>query len=545
MNDSISAIAGSERFPAPGYARVPDVSLGEGKISVSFWLNPENAGWPSEFNQMSSAAIHKRQYLSREDIDTKYAPRADVVKAVNAFAAKYDLDKVPELSSLRLLTLRVPIAMVGELFDTRLGIYKSDGEAYRGREGIITLPPQDFCPEIVQGIGGVFGLDNRLQAQSFLRTIPVEGFPADEGFPPAAYGFPSVPGGPPGQPSAGQTIAIVALGGTGSDLRANCPGAGGTVVFSQPDIQQRRSDFATETCTDLRVVSLCAPWAKVALYMADATEQGWVLALNAILKSDPLPSVVSISWGWPEGGNRRDDLWTEAAIRTIEQTFALLALRGTTVCVASGDSGPVICYPGSSAFVLSCGGTRARQASGDGPEQVWSDGPCGDSSGGGISSQIHLPDWQKGSSIATHGAPAHLNMAVGNVAFRLLPDVAGRAVLMPNAGHVAPRPGTSSLEGTSIAAPLWASVIAFANAALASRHLNPVGNINGLLYANSTNLQQTLSDILYGNNGSNGNAPLYSASPGWDACTGWGTPMVSPFIDALLANATPPLPKNI
>src|ERR1700728_4069599 len=231
MGDSMSAIAGSERSPAPGYAKVPGASPGEDRIPVSFWLNPENTEWRSEFNKMTSTAIRERRYLSLEDMNTKYAPRADVVKAVTAFAEKYDLEKLPELSSLRLITLAVPIAMAGALFGVNLEIYMSAEKKYRGREGTISLPSQDFPPEIVKGIGGVFGLDNRLQAQSFLRTIPIEGFPAHGGFPPVGYGFPSEPGGPPGQPSTRDPIAIVALGGTGNDFEASCPRAGGTVVF--------------------------------------------------------------------------------------------------------------------------------------------------------------------------------------------------------------------------------------------------------------------------------------------------------------------------
>jgi kumamolisin len=71
--------------------------------------------------------------------------------------------------------------------------------------------------------------------------------------------------------------------------------------------------------------------------------------------------------------------------------------------------------------------------------------------------------------------------------------------------------GTATvIGGTSAVAPLWAGLIARINAANGS----PVGLINPVLYANAA----ALRDISVGNNGT------YAAGPGWDACTGLGSP---------------------
>jgi len=75
------------------------------------------------------------------------------------------------------------------------------------------------------------------------------------------------------------------------------------------------------------------------------------------------------------------------------------------------------------------------------------------------------------------------------------------------------------IGGTSAVAPLWAGLIALINA----NNGNPAGFINTALYNNPT----ALNDITQGNNGS------FSASPGWDACTGLGSPIGPSLVNVL------------
>ena len=73
--------------------------------------------------------------------------------------------------------------------------------------------------------------------------------------------------------------------------------------------------------------------------------------------------------------------------------------------------------------------------------------------------------------------------------------------------------------GTSLAAPIWASIISLLNAQRAEMGKAPVGFINPTLYKNP----QAFHDIVSGNNagcGTNG----FTAVPGWDPVTGLGTP---------------------
>jgi kumamolisin len=78
------------------------------------------------------------------------------------------------------------------------------------------------------------------------------------------------------------------------------------------------------------------------------------------------------------------------------------------------------------------------------------------------------------------------------------------------------------IGGTSAVAPLWAGLIALINQSIGK----PVGFINPLLYQDAAKARD-LNDITSGNNGA------YSAGPGWDACSGLGSPIGTQVAAAL------------
>ena len=188
------------------------------------------------------------------------------------------------------------------------------------------------------------------------------------------------------------------------------------------------------------------------------------------------------------------------------------AALGVTVCAASGDSGSTdgvgdgadhVDFPASSPYVLGCGGTSLT-ASGTGitQEVVWNDGAQGGAGGGGVSGLFALPVWQQGLSVTRNGKATPL-------AKRGVPDVAGDA--SPQTGYDVLIDGEETVVGgTSAVAPLWAALIARINAI----NQSAAGFVNPTLYK----AQTAFRDITEGNNGS------FSAAPGWDACTGMGSP---------------------
>src|SRR6185312_5740179 len=204
----------------------------------------------------------------------------------------------------------------------------------------------------------------------------------------------------------------------------------------------------------------------------------------------------------------------QQAMSSMDQAFQAAAAMGITVCVASGDSGSTdgvsdggnhVDFPASSSYALACGGT-SLQASGTviAQEVVWNDGnPANGATGGGVSGFFALPAWQQGlDTTDTEGNRSTL-------ANRGVPDVAADAD--PQTGYAVLVDGANAVYGgTSAVAPLWAGLIARINA-LTGR---AAGFVNPVLYGQPA----ALRDITQGNNGG------FAASPGWDACTGLGSP---------------------
>jgi len=110
-----------------------------------------------------------------------------------------------------------------------------------------------------------------------------------------------------------------------------------------------------------------------------------------------------------------------------------------------------------------------------------------------------------------------------------VPDVAGDAD--PNSGYTIRVDGeTTVIGGTSAVAPLWAGLVAVANQQLGTH----VGFIQPAIYA--AKAAAAFNDITQGNNGA------FSAGPGWDACTGLGSPIAGTLIPLLAPAAATPAP---
>jgi kumamolisin len=201
--------------------------------------------------------------------------------------------------------------------------------------------------------------------------------------------------------------------------------------------------------------------------------------------------------------------------------------------VAAGDNGstdgvtdgsPHVDFPASSPNALACGGTSLQINSGTGQistETVWNDGSGGGATGGGVSDQFPLPAWQDSA-----GVPASPSGGTG----RGVPDVAGNAD--PETGYQVLVDGQQEVVGgTSAVAPLWA--------ALTCRLAQAAGNAFGLiqpdLYAGTTPGTDVagFQDITSGSNGS------YTAGPGWDACTGLGSPAGTALLARLSSAGQP------
>jgi kumamolisin len=153
---------------------------------------------------------------------------------------------------------------------------------------------------------------------------------------------------------------------------------------------------------------------------------------------------------------------------------------------------------------LGCGGTSLQASNGKiVKEVVWDDLPNGGAGGGGFSDVFPLPSWQSALGITPPS---------GQTGGRGVPDVSGDAD--PNTGYNVRVDGENLvIGGTSAVAPLWAGLVAIMNQQMGK----PVGFLNPQIY-NKAVEAAGLHDITQGKNGA------YSAGPGWDPCTGLGSP---------------------
>jgi hypothetical protein len=125
----------------------------------------------------------------------------------------------------------------------------------------------------------------------------------------------------------------------------------------------------------------------------------------------------------------------------------------------------------------------------------------------------------------------------GSTTMRNLPDVAmvGYYVLGFTGGQ------SSAYSGTSLAAPLWAAFTAIVNQQGVSQGLPPLGFVNPAIYAiaQSSNYSACFHDVTTGNNTNSSSPTKFYAVPGFDLCTGWGSPTGSNLMNALLTPSDP------
>ncbi len=435
-----------------------------------------------------------------------------------AFAAAHGLTVVGHDVARRCVTLSGPAAALEAAFATSLSVYDGPAGPFRGRSGVLRVP-SDVAPHVA----AVLGLDTRPVATPKLAFASR----AAGGFRPnavgAIYGFPA--GASVGR---GQTIGIIELGGgfRDSDTAAAFAAMGlpAPTVVAVP-VSGGRNDPAGdvnadgEVALDIQVAGGVAPGAAIAVYFAPNTSQGFVDAIStAVHDQTHKPSVISISWGSAES------TWTAQALAAMQAALKDAATLGVTVFAASGDNLATdgvadgkahVDFPASSPYVVGCGGTRlAASGTTRAAETVWN--ANGGGTGGGVSAKFARPAYQA----QAHVPKGHKGGGRG------VPDVAADAD--PATGYLVVVNGqTQQIGGTSAVAPLWAGLVAAINA----QAPRPVGFALPVLYGNAARFH----DITGGDN--KVGAVGFAAGPGWDACTGLGSPIGAALL-ALFAGTT-------
>ncbi|HEU5382345.1 MAG TPA: S53 family peptidase [Ktedonobacteraceae bacterium] len=344
--------------------------------------------------------------------------------------------------------------------------------------------------------------------------------------------------------------------------------------------QEAHNTWALEVSLDVEWAHATAPLANIVLVTTPTAEtlgvQGFQQMMNAeqFVVDNHLADVISQSFGSGEGAFHSGN-----DIKNLRQAFVDAQANNVTVFASSGDGGttnslkepvnnpktipyPSVIWPASDPLVTAVGGTYlcTNATTGTSVDSTSSPSNCQASpgvreigwvnGGGGYSTLFSRPGFQNTLPTGSTFVGSSVGAPGPNVNMRGIPDIAYQASARTGVLVYMTEPSTTSsgtgcggtnpcdvgwfvVGGTSAGAPQWAGLLALADQ-IAGRDL---GYINSALYQIANNPMQyarDFFDVTLGNNQTS-SIPGYSASPGWDAVTGLGSPNVANLISDLIA----------
>ncbi len=493
-------LPGSHRLVWPGSRHAAPVAP-EHEVLLTAWLRTRKGGAidAAAARAIGSVPPLQRAYADRKSLEERTAADPADVAALGRYCESLGITVGP--ARWRSLTLSAPIETLVDAFGADVAIFEDeDLRRFRHRSGALHVPA-----DIAAIVRGIFGLHQwpRSRRVPALQRHATPLLASDVA---ARYAFPDADG-------SGQTIAVVQLNGTFdvADFQ-QCMTAQhlspASPVVKRIDDAAIRHERATlqdlEAALDVQIAASLAPGARLVVYEAPNDERGFLDALRAaIFDAEHAPSIVSVSYGWPER------LWTPGALDILDDLFAAAALAGVSVFCAAGDNGAEVdaggrahvLAPASSEFAIACGATSIA---GD-AESAWKN------TGGGFSARLKAPAWQQ--SVAT--VASRYGVAAG----RGVPDVSAQQ----SPGYYVVMQGTElAMGGTSAVAPVCAALAARLNQRIGA----PIGFVAPLLYAPEN--ASCFTPVTQGGNG------RYEAAPGWNPCAGLGTPVGTALEKALV-----------
>ncbi|HEY8775401.1 MAG TPA: S53 family peptidase [Gaiellaceae bacterium] len=359
-------------------------------------------------------------------------------------------------------------------------------------------------------------------------------------------------------------------------------------ISAGPSGPSAAAGWSGEATLDIEWSYAIAPLAHIVLLAVPPAEtlgvQGFPNLFNAIsneIDTAPGGTVFSMSFAVTEqtfGGAAQQQT------AKFDTVFKKGIAKGDTFFASSGDFGstgaakqhaesaiypyPTVWWPSSSQYVTSAGGTQLQYGwtwdptsdtpfladgspnpdyfaytSGGDLNAVWNETWLPAATGGGPSVIYARPSWQTG---VLTGAGDH----------RLLPDISwdaavnGGVLVYITAFPTYQRPGWHVYGGTSSASPQLAALTALADQERAAAAKAPLGNIDPLIYANSSWFTdvgpvtegtaasgQLLNNQLWQYNAdgsvSPGPVPGWPTLSGYDMTTGLGTPWAPAYVTGL------------
>jgi PKD repeat protein len=283
---------------------------------------------------------------------------------------------------------------------------------------------------------------------------------------------------------------------------------------------------------------------KLIFYNTGSLNDSDLLLANDAFAIDDVAKVGNMSYGGcedTEDSTLKDNLGS-VGTNVFDEVFAEAVAQGQTWSASSGDSGAACAvlvnlatpdegvpssveYPASSPEVVAVGGTSLFVNSNRNyvTELAW------DAGGGGSSNLEPAPMWQFNDLAVPTGSTAGLR-ALPDISMAAGPEGAAGAGVGTYA-QVVVNGADAGVLGTSWSSPLNVGVWA----RLESARCNHLGFEAPILYGLDTTQQPGSTaagfhDVLLGSNGE------YSAAPGWDYTTGYGSFDIA-FVDAALNSA--------
>ena len=457
-------------------------------------------------------------YLTPEQFTERFGPTEQDYQALVAFARRSGFTVTTTHPNRMLLDVRGQVADVETALHVKMNRYRHPAENRN-----FFAPDAEPSLALTIPILDIAGLDDFIKPRALYHRINLKqqganatpmstGSGAVGGFLSKDFRAAYLPG--VALTGTGQTVGLLSLksGFYQSDITAYEALAGLPNVPVIPVLVDEFNGLGGdigETSVDIEMAMAMAPGLRQILeYEGDSADD----VLNR-MATDNVAKQLSASWDW----------YIDA---TAQQIFQEFAAQGQSYFSASGDSDAYVggIYSTADNPYITCVGGTTLTTSGPGgewiAETVWNWGHAG--SGGGISTTYSIPSWQ-----------TNLNMSVnqGSTTMRNIPDV---SLTADNVCFVCGG-GIGLVGGTSCAAPLWAGFTALVNEQALAGGRSTVGFINPAIYAigNRLNYGSNFHDIITGNNTNAESDDLFYAVPGYDLCTGWGTPAGAGLINDL------------
>jgi hypothetical protein len=519
-------------------------------LAIGLPLRNQNALGALLHDLYDPASPNFHHYLTPEEFTAQFGPTEEDYQAVVEFAQSNGLSVTRRHGNRVLLDVNGNVSDVERAFHVTLHTYRHPTEA-RDFFAPDTEPSVSSAVPILD----ISGLSDYERAKPFLHAKaagtaqPAAGSASDGGYLGQDFRNAYAPGTTLN--GFGQMVGLVEFSGYDPadvfayEAQAGLPDVPLQNVLLDGSIgdEVANGDAEAEVCLDIEMsMAMATNLSQIVVFEAPYTNSAaWLNdILNTMVSSNQIKQF-SCSWGVSGNPNQTSD-----------QIFKQMAVQGQSFFQASGDGDAwtsPIWEPAESTNVIVVGGTTLTM-SGAGAayasEQVWNWGKTSSSwgsngttndyfgSGGGVSANYAIPYWQ-----------AHINMTtnLGSQTMRNIPDVA----LTADNIYVTHASGSYGIYGgTSCAAPLWAGFMALVNQQAMGLGNPAAGFINPAIYAlgRSTNYAACFHDTTVGSNTWSGSPSLYYAVPGYDLCTGWGTPAGTNLINALAGGAPDELVIN-